>query len=38
MELEDCVFPLLKINYYGSDPYQAFKDSDLVIFLGGFPR
>ena len=23
---------------YGSDPYELFKDLDLGMFVGGFPR
>jgi malate/lactate dehydrogenase len=38
MELEDCAYPLLNISYYGSDPKEAFKNADLIIFLGGYPR
>ena len=38
MELQDCFFPLITIKYYGSDAKEAFKDADLIIFLGGFPR
>lgn len=38
MELHDCAFPLLTKISYGSDPLILFKDADLVIFLGGFPR
>jgi malate/lactate dehydrogenase len=38
MELEDSCFSNLKIGYIGSDAKEAFKDSDVIIFLGGFPR
>ena len=38
MELEDCSFANLNIGYVGTDAREAFKDSDLIIFLGGFPR
>ena len=38
MELQDCAFPLLASITGGSDPYTLFKDCDLVVFLGGFPR
>lgn len=38
MEILDCAFPLIKTIEYGSDPYILFKDADVVVFLGGFPR
>ncbi len=38
MELEDCCITNLKIGYVGTDAKEAFKDSDVIIFLGGFPR
>jgi malate dehydrogenase len=38
LELEDCNFPsLLSVNTY-TDAKEAFKDCDIIIFLGGFPR
>jgi malate/lactate dehydrogenase len=38
MELEDCAYPLITKIEYGADPKVIFKDADLVICLGGFPR
>jgi malate dehydrogenase len=38
MELEDCAFKTTKIGYVGSDAKQAFKEADVIVFLGGFPR
>ena len=38
MELQDCAFPLLRGVYTSSDPYQAFKDSDVAILIGAKPR
>ena len=38
MELNDCAFPLLKSTTVTSDPKVAFKEADLIVFFGGFPR
>lgn len=38
MEIQDCSYPLVKSVQYGSDPYQMFKDIDVAVFIGGFPR
>lgn len=38
MELDDCAFPLLASTLCTDDPKVAFKDCDLVICVGGFPR
>jgi len=38
MELEDFYYPLVKDIKYGSNPNEMFKDIDVGIFLGGFPR
>jgi malate dehydrogenase len=38
MELEDCVFPLLKEIKVGSDPDEMFGGVDYVIFVGAKPR
>ncbi len=38
MELQDCAYPTLRGVKFGSDPKEMFKDADLVLFLGGFPR
>lgn len=38
MEINDCAFPLCKSIQYGDNPRQMFKDCDVIVFLGGFPR
>jgi len=38
MELQDSAYPLLKDIESGTDPKEIFKDVDVVVFLGGFPR
>ena len=38
MELNDAVFPYLKSVTSGSSPKDMFKDADVIVFLGGFPR
>jgi len=38
MEIQDCVYPLLVSVEYGDDPNEIFKDCDVIVFLGGFPR
>eukprot|EP00826_Nyctotherus_ovalis_P008945 TRINITY_DN12330_c0_g1_i11.p1 TRINITY_DN12330_c0_g1~~TRINITY_DN12330_c0_g1_i11.p1 ORF type:complete len:240 (-),score=87.15 TRINITY_DN12330_c0_g1_i11:48-767(-) len=38
MELEDCAYPLLTSVKYGTDPKELFKDLDVGLFVGGFPR
>lgn len=38
MELQDCAFPLLAGISIGADPRELFKDCDVIIFVGGFPR
>ena len=38
MELYDGAYPLLKSIETGSAPKILFKDADVVVFLGGFPR
>jgi len=38
LELEDCNYKSLKKMTYSTDPNEAFKDCDLIIFLGGSPR
>ncbi len=38
MELEDCLFPLLKEIHIGSDPFEMFKDADVAILVGAKPR
>lgn len=38
MELEDCAFPLLRDVVPTSDPAVAFRDVDIAILVGAFPR
>lgn len=38
MELNDCVFPLLKEVKIGSDPEEMFGDVDLAFLVGAKPR
>ena len=38
MELQDCAYPLLTDVKYSADPKEMFKDIDIGIFVGGFPR
>lgn len=38
MELQDSAYTLLKDVKYGSDPEEMFKDLDVGLFVGGFPR
>ena len=38
MELEDCAYPLLKEIKTGTDCNEMFKDIDVGVFIGGFPR
>jgi malate dehydrogenase len=38
MELEDCAYPTLASVELGFDPMIIFKDMDVGIFVGGFPR
>jgi malate/lactate dehydrogenase len=38
MQIEDCAFQLIRSVEVSSDPAIAFKDIDVGIFLGGFPR
>jgi len=38
MELEDLAYPLYAGSVCTTDPNEAFKDADYVIFLGSFPR
>jgi len=37
MEIQDCAWPLVSVKY-GSDAKELFKDIDVGIFAGGFPR
>lgn len=38
MEIEDGAYPLLEHVSSGSDPKEMFKDIDVGVFFGGFPR
>ena len=38
LEIEDGAYPLLSSITSGSDPLEMFKDLDLGVFIGGFPR
>lgn len=38
MELQDCVFPLLKEIHVGSDPEQVFAGVDFAFLVGAKPR
>jgi len=38
MEVQDCAFPLVKKVIQSIDGATAFKDVDLAILVGGFPR
>jgi malate dehydrogenase len=38
MEINDCAYERLEKVSSGSDPKEMFKDADVIVFLGGFPR
>ena len=38
MELQDCALPLVEGIIATTDPAVAFKDADVAIFVGAFPR
>jgi len=38
LEIEDCAYPLVSSVQTGSDPKVLFKDMDVGVFIGGFPR
>ncbi|KAL4511638.1 hypothetical protein ABPG72_012483 [Tetrahymena utriculariae] len=38
LELQDGAYPLLKSIKTGSDETALFKDVDVAVFIGGFPR
>ncbi len=38
LEIEDGAYPLLSSVQTGSDPKVLFKDIDVGVFIGGFPR
>ena len=38
MEIKDCAFPLCNSIVYGDNANEMFKDADVIVFFGGFPR
>ena len=38
MEISDCTYPLLLSVEYSDKPEEMFKDCDVIVFIGGFPR
>ena len=38
MELEDCVFPMLRQVIITDDPAMAFRDAEIVLLVGARPR
>lgn len=38
MEIQDCSYSLLTSVEYSENPEEMFKDCDVIVFLGGFPR
>jgi malate dehydrogenase len=38
MEIKDSVFPNLHSVEAGVNPQLLFKGTDVIVFLGGFPR
>lgn len=38
MEILDCAYPMVRGVKYGSEAKEMFKDADVVLFVGGFPR
>lgn len=38
MEILDCAYELLHSIEIGSEPKTLFKDADVIVFLGGYPR
>ena len=38
MEIHDCAYPLLESVESTTDTNDGFKDADVIVFLGGFPR
>ena len=38
MEIEDSLYPNFGNVWAGSDVNEAFKDVEVVVFFGGFPR
>lgn len=38
MEIQDSTYPLLVSVEFSDKPEEMFKDVDVIVFLGGFPR
>lgn len=38
LEIDDCAYPLLREVIHSTDPEVSFKDADVAIFVGGYPR
>lgn len=38
MQIKDSAFPLCKSIQFGDNPAEMFKDADVIVFIGGFPR
>ena len=38
MEIQDCTYPNMESVEFGDNPSEIFKDCDVIVFLGGFPR
>lgn len=38
LEIQDGAYPIVESLETGSDPRKMFKDLDVGIFVGGFPR
>lgn len=38
LEINDCTYRLLNSVEYGDKPEEMFKNVDVIVFLGGFPR
>ena len=38
LEIEDCGYELVESVVASHEPSEMFKDADICIFLGGFPR
>ena len=38
MEIRDCAYPLLLSLEFSDDAEEMFRDCDVIVFIGGFPR
>ena len=38
MEIMDCSYPLCRSIQFGDKATEMFKDCDVIVFIGGFPR